>query len=1855
MHNKFHAEHECHFRANGIASGSAGAVLAIPVCLRPLVLAVALALNGGLAFTAHAAPNAGCAGNPTADCADVPADGISYTSGVSTVNVGDGVADATSVKAGTTGIALSRSGVNGAVAPDASFATIKWDTDDDPDTAKVDVVSQDGSTPHLAGGDYITVKTYDSNGDPASFGIGTDTYTGLQLAEYLAANSSGSGTAISGSLTINNNAGPGSTGAPFATTNAPGVAISSTGGNGGSGGCYSVLLIYTWCDNGYKGGDAGSVAVNNNAIVTVYGDATGKHAISAISQGGVGGNGGGFIGLVSDAGAGGDGGKGALVSVLLGPDSFLTTHGAQSHGVFARSSGGDGGSGGDPDGAGALGSAGGNGGDAGKVMVTNQGGILTRGWNAHGVYAKSVGAGAGSGSDAGGIYAEGGNGGGESSGGAVTVNNSGSITTELSDAFGILAQSIGGGGGDGGGAGGWFTVGGRGGSGGGSGEVIVFDSGEVQTGSALGGDRSTAIFAQSVGGGGGNGGDAVSIASTISVAVGGAGGLGGAGNNVTVTTDGSDIDTTGDDAHGIHAQSVGGGGGNGGLAVSGALGGSAPFSVSVALGGNGGGGGNAGDLVRVETLAGTTIDTTGDRSYGILAQSIGGGGGNGSSSFAGSGGAGLNVAVSLGGKGGVGGAGKTVDIDNAAQIVTTGELAAGIFAQSIGGGGGNGGSALAGSIGLASVSTSVGGGGGAGNIGGLVDILNSGKIATGGNNAAGIFAQSVGGGGGSGGNATSLAMAGPVAVAVAVGGDGGTGGDGGSVIVGNAGRIEVTGPNSDGVFAQSVGGSGGAGGSATTGTFVFPIEIEGVEIPAVEANVSVGGLGATGGTAGAVTVTNSGEIDTSAFLSNGVFAQSVGGSGGKGGHATNIAISVDATFTGKVAVGGPGGSGGTGNVVTVGNTGLIHTRGDFSSGVLAQSVGGGGGTGGNATNVSLSLTPPPTSPEDFIPTPSVNFDLAIGGKGGNAATGNTVTVTNTGSIVTEGHFATGVMAQSVGGSGGIGGDARSIQVELTADPMDFLPLTSLASLDLTMVFGGSGGTGSNGDTVTVTNTSNVTTRGAFAHGIVAQSVGGGGGSGGSAMSFEFSNADIVPEIPVLDDISGLNTLEMTLQGSGGGGGDGGLVTLNSTGTVTTTGDFAMGVVAQSVAGGGGLAGFFNPQGVTNNEIANTLFNTFVDSEAGLSFAGSVGGGGAAGKVVVNHTGSIGTQGDGAHGLFAQSVAGQGAADDVTVTLDGAIVASGKHAYGLYAQSGGAGGNGAIKVTLDSGGRITGGTGLGAGVVLAGGAANSVTNHGTIDSTPGVQGRAIVAGSGNETVDNYGTVSGMVDLGGGANAFHNRAGGVLNAGSLIQLGLGNTLDNAGTLSPGGLGMVQTTAITGQYSQAVGGMFAADLDLRNDVSDRLDLAGTASLDGTVQVSFVNGGWAQPGSRQTNLLTGTGSVSSAGLTLAAPQSAIAVFTLLTPNPNEITLGYRIDYIPSGLNANQTRLAAYVNAIQQTGGTADFAPYAAQLLSMPDVAALGTAYDQLSPAPLVATATTAVRAELRFSDALHSCRVREGDFRFVSEGECSWVRLSNSRLDQDHTDRNLGFDSRTTTLAAGAQKRVNPNWSAGLGFSVDTSTLHVASNTRSEGKLFALGAIAKRNAGAAAFTASLDLGYGSYDTDRFVGSAVARSDQNVGLASAHVRWSRDFEQDKVWYVRPLFDVGVTYVYHGAFDEQGAGGANIRAKRGSDTLVSLQPGVESGREFALADGTLLRPYGRVGMTYFASGTTSAVTASLQGAPAGTTPFTVESRMDKAYIDLSLGVDVLRVSGMVFRVGYSGQFSGHSEDHSAMLKLAIPL
>ena len=394
----------------------------------------------------------------------------------------------------------------------------------------------------------------------------------------------------------------------------------------------------------------------------------------------------------------------------------------------------------------------------------------------------------------------------------------------------------------------------------------------------------------------------------------------------------------------------------------------------------------------------------------------------------------------------------------------------------------------------------------------------------------------------------------------------------------------------------------------------------------------------------------------------------------------------------------------------------------------------------------------------------------------------------------------------------------------------------------------------------------VITFGEGAYGVFAQSVGGGGGIGGLRVVGR--------------------TGKIALGGEGGAGGDGGDVTVDFTGNITTYGAGTYGIFAQSVGGGGGVAGNIE-RGVATVGPLGTVTNLGVGFDFGRGgggggnggavtinssgrivtlgegssgiYAQSVGGGGGAagdvgtnfpslaiqnhagsagakgsgGVITVNHTGDILTFGDNSHGIFIQSAGGEDDGSDVHLTFTGSIQVFGTNSDAVFVQSVGGHTNGNMTLTLTNG-AAQGGFGGAAAVRMSDGSRNTLNNYNNL-STMG--GSVVVGGAGDDTVNNDATITGSIDLGTGRNAFYNSSAARINSGAILHLGAGNQLLNAGTLAPGGADTVQTTALTGDYRQLSGGTLEIKLGSASDY-DVLALSGGATLDGKLSIFSFDG---------------------------------------------------------------------------------------------------------------------------------------------------------------------------------------------------------------------------------------------------------------------------------------------------------------------------------------------------------------------------------------------------------------------------------
>ncbi len=1729
---------------------------------------------------------------------------------------------------------------------------------------------------------------------------------------------------------------------------AHGILAQSIGGGGGNGGNAGAVSVGAFVGVGVAvGGDGGPGRDANNVTVDHTGDITvsGMDAKGILAQaiGGGGGNGGKAVagafsaGLYASAavavtvgGSGGDGGSGG--EVLLKANGKITsdTDNEGSGGIVAQSIGGGGGNGGRATSiAGAvsdevainlgvaIGGGGGNGGQGKKVTVeaglVSGGQIVTHGFQAVGILAQSIGGGGGNGGDtlggAGGFGNSvtvsasvniGGTGGGCvdndptkcNSGGDVHVTNAMTISTDGDSSSAIVAQSIGGGGGNGGtSAGGTASLGGGSGvniaanfaMGGGAGAgafgntVDVTNTGNLTTTGAF----SSGIVAQSIGGGGGIGGSSTAKSyniggtsqTSVSVNMGlsGHGGTGGYASKVTVDNSGI-ISTQGFGSNGIMAMSVGGGGGAAGAASAsdetvgggdsngGSGGGSGSTSVSIgfALATAGGTAGNGG---AVSVTNRSSITTDGGFSYGISASSIGGGGGVGGSATAGAQ-ATYAIGGAIAGKGGSAGDGALVEVTNEAsgQIWTKQENSIGIFAQSIGGGGGAGGAGKSTGSGDATtvdVKFSMGGAGAGGGNGGEVHVTNSGLIETDMANSHGIMAQSIGGSGGVGGAAGSSAAQAKVTIGASLGGEGGAGGYGQFVhVINNAsGTILTNGDNSYGIFAQSIGGGGGAAGAGSTKT---------AAAEEVAVNLSIGGIGGNASRGGDVTVENHGQITTYGYLSHGIFAQSVGGGGGASGAAAN-ATEGDSEIGGKVLLAGvslPAGEGANGGHVIVKNDGVIETMKAGAIGIFAQSIGGGGGYGGTVSTDAASDSA---------------FALQIGGFGGNGGDGGAVEVTVSGAIITHGARAHGVVAESIGGGGGYGGDANG--------------KTSNA-----LAIGGVGANGGNGGDVTVIRTGTITTYGVDSIAIIAQSIGGGGGFGGAG--FGRFGAD--------DDGGGPNAVGFN--SPGGSKGNGGKVTIVQSGAIETNGDRSHGIVAQAVGGGGGAGG-----------------NSSLDLNQ--SAAGSQGGIGDAAAAEASTDSQVWVKGASSYAMFGQSATGQGNSSLVHLTAGGSLFAQGSDSVAAYGESTAQGTKG--NITIDLQGEYTiGGANTGVAVMVVGGATNTVNNNSLLyamganptfsimksslaafsaslaDPGPVVPKDAILQSllgqfsplsitgtSGDDTVNNekstigLGRVIGNIDLGGGTNAFNNFEDSSMVGLKSINLG-GGLFKNMGLMTNQGIGVVATIDITGGYTQTSTGDFVTDIDLNNQITDKLVLTGAGSFDGTAPLNFLS---IDKLFTHYTLATGA-SMTDAYLTPKTLHPAVG-FNFLTRVDNGKDLVIYADN-PTFLQLAQNpasgttdpgvyQMAQYLDDVEASSSPDNPMARLINMLRFSQTEAeLGAALTRLTPHYAVHTFDMINRsADILLESARECTRVPA---YANPDGRCVWANISP----QAEYKRNTGAgttdrDDVLKTMSLGGIGEVGQNWSLGATFGRTEfdSKIHYNQDLLSEttGESWQIYGLAKYENKNYFVDFALGGGTGSFEGKRDthvdqVGYIPGETLEGVylpellldgiGNSVSYTQKTAQFggsarlgvtEKVGAFYVQPTLQLDARWLRVSGSETGSVAAFTFDGT--SNAYYSATPGIEIGTDIPLSDIATLRVYGKAGVEFSnkeweIQGQFTAA-QNLPGSPA----LHLTEAVDSPLYRVGAGLELNGVNGVGLSVRYNGAFGETVKQNavSAALKVSF--
>jgi len=610
-------------------------------------------------------------------------------------------------------------------------------------------------------------------------------------------------------------------------------------------------------------------------------------------------------------------------------------------------------------------------------------------------------------------------------------------------------------------------------------------------------------------------------------------------------------------------------------------------------------------------------------------------------------------------------------------------------------------------------------------------------------------------------------------------------------------------------------------------------------------------------------------------------------------------------------------------------------------------------------------------------------------------------------------------------------------------------------------------------------------------------------------------------------------------------------------------------------------------------------------------------------VHVTHTGDI-TTSAGA-GIDAYS-----SGKDVTVTVKGGEISGATS--GIKAQSESEG----VFVTVKEEATVSAGSKAAVEMLSITGA--SLDNYGDID---GGLSKAITSqGYGGTVVNNFGTIAGVVDIDDAYSVFNNQAGGLYLL-SALSFSNGGVLNNYGTVSPGGDGVVTVASVDGDYVQSAGGTLLIDIDGAS--SDLVNVAGTASMAGTLQLNFVN--LAGAGSART-ILTSAG-LTDESLSLVTGMAVVGG-TISYLDGTDVVVDVDFNFAPTGLGSNGSSIATALNNAFEDEDT-EMGNLLAGLANVQTIEDYETALAELSPEIYTQNSNATQGANQVFTDRLLSCRVQDGAYAFNAEGECVWFNVGVNHLDRDATGTNVAYSQDSSTLSFGTQSALDADWRFGAGFGY---TQRDGSNTAGasvSGGQVEAGAVLKYSHEAVNFAASLTAGYAGSETNRVVDFG-GFEDEVIGYGNSaflagrlHAAYTHDMGGV---YIKPMAELNLMQLETAAYSETGGQSAlNIDAT--SQTIVSLDPALEIGTELALNETAVVRPYLRAGVSVIA-GADQELTASFVNGDG--TSFVVASEGDEFLGKVAAGADVLGFGDMTLRLYYEGSFSDSVSQNGAGVK-----
>jgi outer membrane autotransporter protein len=536
------------------------------------------------------------------------------------------------------------------------------------------------------------------------------------------------------------------------------------------------------------------------------------------------------------------------------------------------------------------------------------------------------------------------------------------------------------------------------------------------------------------------------------------------------------------------------------------------------------------------------------------------------------------------------------------------------------------------------------------------------------------------------------------------------------------------------------------------------------------------------------------------------------------------------------------------------------------------------------------------------------------------------------------------------------------------------------------------------------------------------------------------------------------------------------------------------------------------------------------------------------------------------------------------------------------------------------------------------------------------------------------------------------GGTLNvigsiAGSSVTVNAGGTLGGTGTvgtttlngtLSPGAVNAIGTTAVQGNLAFSSAATYL--VQITPSTADRVNVTGTATVDGTVRVVAASGTYA-PGTTYT--IVNAGAV--AGTFDRVTTNSIFLTPTLIHNANNVLLSLALDFTGAGRTPNQINTA---RGVQSLGGGN---PVFDAIFNIPNADQARAAFDRLSgevhasaagvmldesrhmrdavlgrarqsygstvPAALAALGQPGLgyaqeepAADTALSYAAAGTPVVRKAPQAVSANERVFATWGQAIGAWGHTDGDgnaAALDRKATGVIGGVDATFGDRWRLGVASGYTRSSLSVDARASSAGIDSAhlaaygggrLGAWGVR--GGAAFT------WHEIDTRRsiaFPGFADStKADYTAHSAQAFGELGYSIVTGRAAF-EPFAAVAYVNLDNSGFRESG-GAAALTAREQSLATIFTTLGLRGAIVLGAGNGMALTARGTLGWRHAFGDVTPALAFSFAS---GGVPFTIAGvpiAKDSALLETGFDIDL--TSSAKLGLAYSGQLASDAQDHA---------